>query len=100
MSAESNLAGLYPPRGEQVWNKGIGSIVIIDTKYTQRNPSLIIDIPWQPIPVHTVNLENDELLTSHADCPRYQEMVEAVFQRPEMKKIDKVRIFTWASGNI
>jgi lysosomal acid phosphatase len=33
MSAESNLAGMFPPVGDQVWNE---------------------DIHWQPIPVHTV----------------------------------------------
>lgn len=33
MSAEANLAGLYPPKGQQVFNP---------------------NITWQPIPVHTV----------------------------------------------
>ena len=33
MSAEANLAGLYPPEGVQVFNPNIS---------------------WQPIPVHTV----------------------------------------------
>lgn len=33
MSAEANLAGLYPPEGLQVFNPNIS---------------------WQPIPVHTV----------------------------------------------
>jgi hypothetical protein len=40
MSAEANLAGLYPPNGSQVFN-----------------PSL----EWQPIPVHTVPLDEERV---------------------------------------
>lgn len=68
MSAESNLAGLYPPKGDQIWNK---------------------DIPWQPIPVHTVDLEADNLLSSHSNCPRMTELVEDVLKSPEVKKINE-----------
>ena len=76
MSAESNLAGLYPPKGNQVWNK---------------------DIPWQPIPVHTVELEADSLLSSHSKCPRMTELIEDVLKSPEVKKINEVNcVFTFS----
>lgn len=41
MSAASNLAGLYPPEGDQKWNR---------------------NIDWQPIPIHTVPEKMDEVL--------------------------------------
>ena len=40
MSAQADLSGLYPPSGAQVWDQ---------------------DIEWQPIPVHTVLYEIDEV---------------------------------------
>ncbi|XP_021441518.2 lysosomal acid phosphatase isoform X1 [Oncorhynchus mykiss] len=52
MSAEANLAGLYPPNGSQVFN-----------------PSL----EWQPIPVHTVPQDEERLLSFPIlGCPRYK----------------------------
>lgn len=54
MSAYSVLAGLFPPKGDQVWNPGI---------------------PWQPIPVHTMPKEEDFLLST-ANCPSYSEYTE------------------------
>ncbi|KAJ7985764.1 hypothetical protein DPEC_G00343840 [Dallia pectoralis] len=52
MSAEANLAGLYPPNGSQVFD-----------------PELI----WQPIPVHTVPQEEERLLSFPIPgCPRYE----------------------------
>ncbi|XP_031707824.1 lysosomal acid phosphatase [Anarrhichthys ocellatus] len=55
MSAEANLAGLYPPAGQQV--------------FTQ-------DLKWQPIPVHTVP-EREERLLSYplGNCPRYKQLM-------------------------
>jgi len=53
MSAESNLAGLYPPTDTQRWNR---------------------QLAWQPIPVHTVPQSEDDLLSSHAACPRFDQL--------------------------
>ncbi|NXO71730.1 PPAL phosphatase, partial [Phainopepla nitens] len=54
MSAEANLAGLYPPSGQEMFNPNIS---------------------WQPIPVHTVP-ESDERLLKFplTPCPRYEQL--------------------------
>ena len=50
MSAQANMAGLFPPSGYLEWNP---------------------DLAWQPVPVHTVAKERDSLLSStHSLCPR------------------------------
>ncbi|KAF0045708.1 hypothetical protein F2P81_002237 [Scophthalmus maximus] len=55
MSAEANLAGLYPPSGQQVF----------DSK-----------LKWQPIPVHTVPQSEERLLSFPlGDCPRYKQLM-------------------------
>jgi prostatic aicd phosphatase len=66
MSALSNLAGLYPPKGNQVWNP---------------------DLLWQPIPVHTRALADDALLSSHADCPRFKQIYEELMESKEIQGI-------------
>lgn len=68
MSAESNLAGLYPPREWQKWNKNIS---------------------WQPIPIHTVPGNLDEVLAGERPCPRYSAEMERVKSSPEMKRYNK-----------
>lgn len=67
MSAESHLAGLYPPNGNQVWD----------------------NIKWMPIPVHTVPEDKDSILAAKKYCPRYNHELEKVLNSPELKKIDK-----------
>uniref|UniRef100_A0A3Q3WAC6 Lysosomal acid phosphatase n=1 Tax=Mola mola TaxID=94237 RepID=A0A3Q3WAC6_MOLML len=55
MSALANLAGLYPPAGQQVF---------------------LPDLKWQPIPVHTVPLKEERLLSFPlGDCPRYKQLM-------------------------
>ncbi|KFV18561.1 Lysosomal acid phosphatase, partial [Tauraco erythrolophus] len=54
MSAEANLAGLYPPEGQQIFNPNIS---------------------WQPIPVHTVPESEERLLKFPlTPCPRYEQL--------------------------
>jgi len=65
MSAEANLAGMFPPSG-----------------YLQWNPELV----WQPIPVHTVPQEEDYLLSSHATCPRFEKLHKGVLETSEFSK--------------
>ncbi|XP_010610728.1 lysosomal acid phosphatase isoform X4 [Fukomys damarensis] len=63
MSAEANLAGLFPPDGTQRFNPNIS---------------------WQPIPVHTVPLAEDRLLKFPlGPCPRYEQLQNETRQTAE-----------------
>lgn len=57
MSASSNLAGLFPPTGNQVWNKNLA---------------------WQPIPIHTTESKYSEIFPSRGECPKYEKEYKAV----------------------
>ncbi|TRY85776.1 hypothetical protein DNTS_014586 [Danionella cerebrum] len=62
MSAEANLAGMFPPNGTDEFHPGLR---------------------WQPIPVHTVPEENERLLSFPLEaCPRYIQL------RNETEKCD------------
>uniref|UniRef100_A0A8C3HRA4 Lysosomal acid phosphatase n=1 Tax=Chrysemys picta bellii TaxID=8478 RepID=A0A8C3HRA4_CHRPI len=69
MSAEANLAGLYPPQGQQVFNPNVS---------------------WQPIPVHTVPDSAERLLKFPlSPCPRYEQLQNETRQSAEY--INKTR---------
>ncbi|CAG4962078.1 unnamed protein product [Parnassius apollo] len=55
MSAQANLAGMFPPTGKSVWNE---------------------DLLWQPIPVHTKPERDDELLAMKKNCIAYNKEKE------------------------
>lgn len=68
MSAESNLAGLFPPEGNQVWNR---------------------DISWQPIPIHTVPEALDSVLAAKKPCARYNQALKKYQSSPEFQALLK-----------
>lgn len=68
MSAESNLAGLYPPSVEELWNP---------------------DIAWQPIPVHTLPTPIDYVLDTDSYCPKYDSLDNLVRHSPGMERINE-----------
>ncbi|KAM3922452.1 LOW QUALITY PROTEIN: testicular acid phosphatase homolog [Leptodactylus fuscus] len=80
MSAQANLAGLYPPNGTQQWHP---------------------DFPWQPIPVHTVPVSQDRLLKFPSkDCPRFYELMKETIQLEEYKdKMNEWKDFIARIGN-
>ncbi|XP_054267345.1 lysosomal acid phosphatase-like [Macrosteles quadrilineatus] len=68
MSAQCNLAGMYPPKSEQKWN-----------------PML----EWQPVPVHTVPQTMDRLIAMKEKCPAYDNELARVLESKEVKDISK-----------
>ncbi|XP_048463092.1 prostatic acid phosphatase-like isoform X1 [Rhincodon typus] len=66
MSAQANLAGLYPPHGHQIFRP---------------------DLNWQPIPVHTVPLKYEKLLRFPlSNCPRYEKLLKESLNSKRIEK--------------
>ncbi|XP_060694663.1 lysosomal acid phosphatase-like [Hemiscyllium ocellatum] len=66
MSAEADLAGFYPPHGQQVFRT---------------------NLTWQPIPVHTVPTMDDWLLLYPLrNCPRFEQLQNETKNCWEYKK--------------
>lgn len=66
MSAESNLAGMWTPTGDDVWNA---------------------PMPWQPIPVHTLPEEMDEILSAKRPCPAFDHELKRFENTPEYRQL-------------
>lgn len=68
MSVESNLAGLFPPNGHQIWNN---------------------NIKWQPIPIHTIPEALDAVLAAKKPCNRYNQALQEYQHSPEFQALLK-----------
>lgn len=83
MSAQANLAGMFPPTEDEIWND---------------------EIPWQPIPVHVVPLNSEYILGLGRECPKFEEMfAKHMNESPEIKRIysqyaDHFLLWTKESG--
>lgn len=64
MSAASNLAGLFPPSGDQIWNA---------------------TLLWQAIPIHTIPENIDYVLAMKKYCAKYEQAYEEYQQSAEIK---------------
>lgn len=63
-SAEYTMAGLFPPNSdEETWNSHLN---------------------WQPIPIHTVPLDDDYILNSFVKCARFDQLFERRLNDPEV----------------
>ncbi|KAJ8916536.1 hypothetical protein NQ315_000178 [Exocentrus adspersus] len=83
MTAESVLAGLYPPEGAQVWNK---------------------DLKWQPIPVHTLPEEDDPVVAQGKPCPKYSKLYAQLLETEPFslfldKYQDRMQYYSEQSGD-
>ncbi|KRT78746.1 Phosphatase [Oryctes borbonicus] len=67
MSAQLLLAGLYPPVGEQIWNK---------------------DLLWQPIPIYSVARSADDKIALKRTCPKYLYALQEA-RKNYLKQIDE-----------
>lgn len=68
MSAQANLAGLYPPVGADIWDS---------------------TIQWQPIPVHSVPVELDTLLSTSKFCPAFDYALKRYERSEEFRAYNK-----------
>lgn len=72
ISAAVNLAGLFPPGKDEIFND---------------------ELRWIPIPIHTIPLKLDHYVGMESPCPRYDEAFKDLLKSPEyvtaQNKVDR-----------
>lgn len=78
MSAMLAMAGLWPPAPEQRWH-----------------PTL----DWQPVPIRSQPLDQDDLLLVRVPCARYDELRDEVMQSPRVRALlqEHGKLLDWLS---
>ncbi|KAJ8969997.1 hypothetical protein NQ314_001425 [Rhamnusium bicolor] len=66
MSAELVAAGLFPPKGNQIWN---------------------YELLWQPIPIIYLPRSQDTLIAMKAECEKYDQMFKEVMDSQKVQNI-------------
>lgn len=69
MSAQANLAGLFPPTGDQIWNA---------------------DLLWQPFPISTLPTHEDYLLATAKRCDHYDYVMVNYLNQSNYQRLFKV----------
>lgn len=69
LSAAANLAGLFPPEKDQIWNDEMPN--------------------WLPVPIHTLPIELDHIVAAERPCPRYKKAFNEQLTSPEFRAIVK-----------
>lgn len=63
LSALCNAAGLFPPSGEEIWHESIN---------------------WQPIPIHTIPLNEDYLVYQSIPCDKIDKLHKEYLKSPKI----------------
>lgn len=80
MSAEANLAGLYPPIEDEIWQS---------------------NLTWQPIPVHAKSELEDPILAMKMPCPKYNMLKQQLAKDPKIIDIKRKNhdLFSYLARN-
>ncbi|CAD6188537.1 unnamed protein product [Caenorhabditis auriculariae] len=68
MSAQSNLAGFFPPNKDEEWSEYL---------------------KWQPVPVHTIPRETDKQLYEEIYCPAAKAELESIWKSNKAKEVEQ-----------
>lgn len=68
MSAAANLAGMFPPKDDQIWDPSIN---------------------WQPIPIHTTPEEYDHLISPRRPCAAYDYYFNDMKRSEQIQQLER-----------